>query len=138
MLLEKIINKKNKDLNELKDMLFYRNDDDRKQIIRNIKVITEDLFLLLEEEKNLRNNFVLKIRREFTLGELSKYNGKNNNLAYVAIDGTVYDVTGVTGFNENGHFGVKAGTDVTESFYECHKGDKSILSNLRIIGVLKQ
>ena len=70
MLLEKIINKKNKDLNELKDMLFYRNDDNRKQIIRNIKVIIEDLSLLLEEEKNLRDNFDLKRGREFTLGEL--------------------------------------------------------------------
>ena len=35
MLLERIINKKNSDLNELKDMLFYRNDEDRKQYMKN-------------------------------------------------------------------------------------------------------
>ncbi|WP_024614174.1 cytochrome b5 domain-containing protein [Clostridium sp. Ade.TY] len=137
MLLERIINKKNSDLNELKDMLFYRNDEDRKQIIKNIKVVIEDLSILLEEEKRLSDNSI-KRQTEFTLDELSKYNGSGSNLAYIAIDGTVYDVTGVTGFDKNNHFGVKAGIDATNSFNECHKGNKNLLNNLRVVGVLKQ
>lgn len=33
------------------------------------------------------------IMQEFTLEELKKYNGKNGNPAYIAVNGKVYDVT---------------------------------------------
>lgn len=157
MILEKLINKKNNELDQLKDRLFYRNDEDRKEIIEDIKNVIEDLDLMLEEEKKLNDKFEkddnediiddsrglfykrnLNRAMEFTKSELAKYDGKDGRMAYVAVDGTVYDVTGIIGFEDGNHFDVKPGTDATQGFYRCHEGEKKILNNLRVVGVMKQ
>ncbi|MGL4572959.1 MAG: cytochrome b5 domain-containing protein [Clostridium sp.] len=134
MLFEKIIIKKMKELNELKGMLFYRGEEERKEIIKEIKYILGDLELILEEQQIEAKSRM----REFTLEELSKYDGKDGKLAYVAVNGSVYDVTGVVGFSEGQHFGIKAGTDGTNSFNQCHGKQKDILKKLRVVGVLKE
>ena len=43
--------------------------------------------------------------RIFTAEELAKYNGQDGNPAYVAIDGTVYDVSNVPAWRNGKHHG---------------------------------
>ncbi len=52
--------------------------------------------------------------KEFNSNELSKYTGKDGQPAYIAFKGKVYDVSDV--FQDAEHGGVKAGTDITETF----------------------
>lgn len=134
MLFEKIIIKKMKELNELKGMLFYRGEEEKKEIIKEIKYILGDLELILEEQQIESKSRT----REFTLEELSKYDGKDDKLAYISVNGSVYDVTGVVGFSEGQHFGIKAGIDGTNNFKQCHGNQKNILKNLRVVGVLRE
>lgn len=71
----------------------------------------------------------------FTLQELSKYDGKGGNPAYVAVNGIVYDVTNNAAWAAATHFGLTAGKDLTNAFASCHAG-QPILSKLKIVGKL--
>jgi len=71
----------------------------------------------------------------FTLQELSKFNGKGGNPAYVAVNGTVYDVTNNATWAAATHFGLTAGKDLTNEFASCHAG-QPILSKLKVVGKL--
>ena len=71
--------------------------------------------------------------KTFTLDELSKYDGKNGQPAYIAVDGVVYDVT--SNFPNGEHHGCKAGTDATESIKNVSHGS-GILSNSPVVGKL--
>ena len=71
--------------------------------------------------------------RLFTLEELSSYNGRNGNPAYVAVNGVVYDVTNNAAWGGATHFGLTAGTDATSQFASCHVG-QPVLSKLKVIG----
>lgn len=73
----------------------------------------------------------------FTLEELSKYNGKDGNPAYVAVNGVVYDVTNNAAWAAATHFGLNAGKDLTDEFSSCHAG-QNILSKLKVVGKLVQ
>jgi predicted heme/steroid binding protein len=70
----------------------------------------------------------------YTLEELSAFDGKNGNLAYIAVDGIIYDVTDEWGSST--HNGAVAGTDVT-SVFAVSPHSQSFLNNLEIIGELK-
>jgi len=70
-----------------------------------------------------------------TLQELSKYDGKDGNPAYVAVNGTVYDVTNNAAWAAATHFGLTAGKDLTNEFAYCHAG-QPILSKLKAVGKL--
>jgi predicted heme/steroid binding protein len=72
---------------------------------------------------------------EFTLEELKRFNGKNGNPAYVAVNNVVYDVTKIKKWNQGQHFGIKAGNDVTLDYENCHGGDE-ILKKLVVVGRL--
>jgi predicted heme/steroid binding protein len=72
-------------------------------------------------------------QKTFTASELSKYNGKNNNPAYVAVDGIVYDLTNV--FINGTHFGYSAGQDLTNIFNAKHS--KSQIEKYPVVGILK-
>lgn len=74
-------------------------------------------------------------QRDLTLQELAKYNGKDGNPAYVAVNGTVYDVTNNAAWAAASHFGLTAGKDLTNEFASCHKG-QPILSKLKAVGKL--
>lgn len=75
--------------------------------------------------------------RLFTTEELSRYNGRDGNPAYVAVNGVVYDVTINAAWGGATHFGLTAGTDVTSQFTSCHAG-QPILSKLKVVGKLEE
>lgn len=127
---ESIFKKKFEDLDILKGLLSTYPSDYRENIIDRMKAINKEIDIYLNREK--RN------LEEFTLEEVSKYNGKDGMPAYVIIRGTVYDTSDVEVWNGGSHFGVSAGNDLTESFTNCHSGKLEILKKLRIIGTLKQ
>ena len=68
-----------------------------------------------------------------TLKELSKYNGKNGNPAYVAVNGIIYDVTDY--WRSGKHNGLTAGSDVTKAFAGSPHS-QSLLNSLPVVGSL--
>ncbi|MDD7794460.1 cytochrome b5 domain-containing protein [Clostridium sp. 'White wine YQ'] len=74
----------------------------------------------------------------FTASELAKYNGKNGNPAYVAVDGIVYDVTNAEKWTNGKHEdGIVAGKDLSEVIGKAPHGRK-VLKEIPIIGTLKE
>ncbi|MDP4182580.1 MAG: cytochrome b5 domain-containing protein [Bacillota bacterium] len=67
---------------------------------------------------------------------MKKYNGKNGNPAYIAIEGKVYDVTNAPRWNNGMHEGVEAGNDLTEQMKNSPHG-LSKLESVKVVGVLK-
>ena len=67
--------------------------------------------------------------------ELSKYDGKNGNPAYVAVNGIVYDVTNNATWAAASHFGLSAGRDLTGAHASCH-ANQDVLSKLKVVGRL--
>lgn len=71
--------------------------------------------------------------RTFTAEELAKYNGQNGQLAYVAIDGTVYDVSNIPAWQNGKHHGNLAGHDVSAAIRRSlHM--KKVLDDLPVVG----
>lgn len=100
--------------------------------ISNISMLTQGL-QSSETVQNLQPNAV----RVFTLTELSRYNGKNGNPAYIAVSGIVYDVTNNAAWAGATHFGLTAGKDLTQEFASCHAG-QPILSKLKVVGKMAE
>jgi predicted heme/steroid binding protein len=75
---------------------------------------------------------------ELSLDELKIYDGKNNQPAYVAFEGMIYDVTNhpkwPNGEHNNGL--VSAGTDITEAIKSAPHGNSKI-KTLKQVGTLK-
>jgi Predicted heme/steroid binding protein len=84
-------------------------------------------------EQNQTQNISESDARIFTAQELARYDGKNGNPAYIAVDGTVYDVSGL--YINGTHKGCSAGKDATAEFYQDHS--KQILTRYPIMGTLK-
>lgn len=73
---------------------------------------------------------------QFTLDDLAKYDGKNGQDAYVAIDGKVYDVTGDRKWRDGNHYeGMEAGKDLSEFIAQAPHG-ADILKGYTVIGKL--
>jgi predicted heme/steroid binding protein len=75
--------------------------------------------------------------KTFTLEELSQFDGKDGEAAYIAIDGIVYNVTDADGWTEGEHEGYSAGQDLTAAFESSPHKD-SILSGLEIMGTVAE
>lgn len=75
--------------------------------------------------------------RTFTLEELSQYNGKNGQPAYVAVDGVVYDVTNVEAWKDGEHKqGLTAGNELTEEITNQSPHGLKVLEGLPVVGTL--
>ena len=94
-------------------------------------ILNEIEKLIMIKNKNQRAN-----ESTFTLAELSKYDGKSGNPAYVAVDGVVYDVSVSPAWGGGTHFGLYSGKDLTTEFKSCHN-IMGILSKLPKVGVMK-
>lgn len=73
--------------------------------------------------------------KAFTLEELAAFDGKDGNAAYIAIDGTVYDVTNADGWQNGSHEGYSAGADLTDAFAASPHKD-ALLQTLTPVGTL--
>ena len=75
--------------------------------------------------------------REFTLEELSQYDGEDGRDAYIAVDGNVYDVTDSSLWRDGSHQGrVTAGEDLTEAMDSNTRHGREMLDRVPKIGVL--
>ncbi len=74
--------------------------------------------------------------RVFTLDELSEYDGKEGRKAYVAVDGTVYDVTDVGAWSGGTHNRNEAGQDLTDVINDRSPHGLRVLEDLEIVGTL--
>ena len=104
---EKLLLKKFNRLNYLKGVLVSRSEEDREAIIEEIKDIIDDIELIINDSNESENNEEVagyRSGKEFTLEELEGFNGRNGNSAYVAVDGTIYDVTESSFLRSGNHF----------------------------------
>lgn len=75
--------------------------------------------------------------REFTLEELSEYDGRDGRDAYVAVNGYVYDVTNSSQWRDGNHRGrVQAGADLTEVLENEATHGSEMLNRVPRIGIL--
>ena len=73
-----------------------------------------------------------------TLEELSRYNGKNGQSAYIAYRGVVYDVSDSDMWEDGEHQGShEAGVDLTEAMGDAPHAD-DVLKGFRIVAKLEQ
>lgn len=96
-------------------------------LINNLDNPTPSAAALIAKELPISNS------RQFTKEELTAFDGKNGTPAYVAVNGTVYDVTNSAAWGAATHFGLSAGNDVTAQFNSCHAG-QPILEKLPVVG----
>ena len=73
-----------------------------------------------------------------TLEELSQYNGKNGQPAYVAVDGVIYDFTGLAAWKDGEHNGYSAGNDLTEIIKTKSPHGVSKLNGVPVVGKLAE
>ena len=73
---------------------------------------------------------------ELTLEELSEYDGKDGNRAYVAVEGVIYDVTDLDEWQNGMHNGVEAGNDLTDEIMNQSPHGTSTLSQAEVVGTL--
>jgi predicted heme/steroid binding protein len=74
--------------------------------------------------------------KKFTLEELAKYDGKNGNPAYVAVNGKVYDVTDSAFWMDGDHLGShQAGKELTEEIDIAPHGPEN-LDRVKLVGTL--
>lgn len=80
---------------------------------------------------------VVASKGDLTLEQLKKYDGQNGNPAYVAIDGTIYDVTNAKEWSNGKHKnGITAGKDLSKEIGSSPHG-KDVLVNLPVVGKIK-
>ena len=105
-----------------------------------IKVRTEELINLMTQisSKSNENRRTLERQKEFTLEELSTYDGANGRAAYAAVNGIIYDMSKEATWGGGTHFGLYAGKDLSTQFMGCHKGMLEVLNRLPKVGVLKK
>lgn len=81
------------------------------------------------------NNMDAKV---FTLAELSAFNGLDGNLAYVAVDGVVYDFTNLGAWRNGKHNGFTAGKDLTDEILNVSPHGVKNLEGVPIVGSLAE
>jgi predicted heme/steroid binding protein len=74
---------------------------------------------------------------ELTLAELKQFDGKGGRKAYIAVGGTIYDVTGNLNWFRGNHNGFEAGQDLTAAMDNQSPHGRSKLVGLPIVGKIK-
>ena len=74
----------------------------------------------------------------FTKKELAKFDGQNGQPAYVAIKGTVYDVSAKPAWRGGKHHGNLAGRDLTAVLVEKSPHGERVLKGLPVVGKLAE
>lgn len=133
----KMIRENINEMNDTIDRLYTTYNSCTKNILLNrLRKDLSNLSMLVQGIKNsinTGNDSIPISTRVFTPAELASYNGKDGNPAYVAVNGTVYDVTNNATWAAATHFGLTAGRDLTNEFASCHAG-QPILSRLKVVG----
>ena len=73
-----------------------------------------------------------------TLEELKQYNGKDGQPAYVAVDGVIYDFSGLAAWKDGEHNGYSASNDLTEAIKTKSPHGVSKLKGVPVVGKLAQ
>jgi len=73
---------------------------------------------------------------ELTLTELAKYNGKDGQPAYVAVDGVIYDVSAYPKWKNGDHNGYSAGNDLTDIIKNKSPHGVAKLNGVPVVGKL--
>lgn len=105
----------------------------------DINNLRKNIALLKNYVMQLNNGVKIAVNIDqttFTVNELAKYDGKNGNPAYVAVNGVIYYVTNNAAWAAATHFGLTAGRDLTNQFSNCHKEQQLILNTLPVVGRL--
>lgn len=140
---EIFINMINDNLNEMSnkiDCLYTSsNSCTKNKLLNSLRKNISNIFMLTQGLRSSENanSPPSNAGRLFTQDELSRYNGRDGNPAYVAVNGIVYDVTNTAAWGGATHFGLAAGTDVTSRFASCHAG-QPILSKLKVVGKMAE
>ncbi|GFZ34148.1 hypothetical protein CSC2_46740 [Clostridium zeae] len=142
---ELLLQKYNK-INFYKKMILLSTRENSLGLIKDIERLTVQIEGILDyykeksAEKQVEKDTVETVfsfrTREFTMKELSEYNGVGDNQAYIAVNGTVYDITGERVLNQVLAAGFRPGTDLSGPF-NSGKLSKQLLNNIRIVGVLR-
>ncbi len=74
----------------------------------------------------------------FDLETLATFDGKDGRPAYVAVDGTVYDVTDLEAWEGGMHNGNEAGADLTAEIKNESPHGVSVLSQAEVVGRLEE
>jgi len=93
-----LINNNLNEINNIIDCLYTTtNSCVKNKLLNRLRKNISNLSMLVQGLQNSENtnNPQLDTMRTFTEAELSKYNGRNGNPAYVAVNGIVYDVTNI-------------------------------------------
>ncbi|SEF88186.1 Predicted heme/steroid binding protein [Caloramator fervidus] len=131
--LEKILYK----INRLRTLEFLSYCPVEKDFYKNrIMDMIDDACFKIDDILKILNEYPKRDLKEFTLDELSQFDGRDGRPAYVAINGVVYDVTFNEAWAGGSHFGLLAGKDLTEEFNKCH--DLNKLLKLEIVGKIKE
>lgn len=77
--------------------------------------------------------------QEFTLEEVAKYNGRDNEKVYVVYSGNVYDVTDSEFWVNGEHMGLhEAGEDLTDSLDLEAPHEANSLDDFEMVGTIKE
>ena len=79
----------------------------------------------------------LEQTKQFTITELSQFNGKNGKPAYIGYKGKVYDVTDSLQWVDGDHTGHSAGEDLTWQMEIAPHAD-DVMERIKVVGVLVQ
>ena len=72
-----------------------------------------------------QNSTTVVSKGDLTLEQLKKYDGQDGNPAYVAVDGTIYDVTNAKDWNNGKHKnGITAGKDLSKEITSAPHGKR--------------
>ncbi len=75
-------------------------------------------------------------QKVFTVEDLKAFDGRDGNPAYVALDGTVYDVTLIAAWLGGEHQGMTAGQDISDKISSSPHG-KTVLEQDTVVGTLE-